>query len=92
VVIEGFPDDSSLPSSRFPTAEALAFARASAAADVVLGTSRLPSERVQLVGHGGSNAGDAGEESAEERLQRCVRIEVLSLSHLRASHTPTEGR
>ncbi|MEW6073123.1 MAG: flagellar motor protein MotB [Planctomycetota bacterium] len=92
VVVEGFPDPDPAPSGRYPTPETLAFARASRAADAMLQASRLPIERVQIVGQG--LPGAEGDESAAGGawLARCVRIRVLALSKVRASFLESGGR
>ena len=85
VVVEGFTDGAFLPTDRHPTAESLSFARASAAADIMLQESRLPVEQVQIVGRGAAEP--RGDDATVEgrRRNRRVQIRVLSLSRLRAS-------
>lgn len=84
IVIEGFTDTAFKPSPSYPTAEAMASARARAAAESMLGQSRVSKTMVQVAGLGDAKALNANETASERRLNRRVEIRVLSLSRDRA--------
>ena len=86
VVVEGFTDGRSTPSPRFPTAEALSFARAEAAAQALLEESGMVPELLQVAGRGAAAPrGDEGTARGRE-LDRRVQLRVLSLSRSLAQH------
>ena len=92
VVVEGFTDSHFSPTSRYPTAESISFARASAAADIMLRGSKLPAERLQIVGRGADDPRRDNETAEGRRWNRRVQIRVVSLSELRASYLEARGR
>jgi len=91
VVVEGFTDSRFSPSSRFPTAESISFARASAATNVMLNGCGLPTEQVQIVGRGTDDPRAPDETADGRRRNRRVRVRVISLSKLRASHLEAQN-
>jgi chemotaxis protein MotB len=86
VVVEGFADAGFRPTPHFRDADAVAFARAEAAARILLSESGLRPEQVQLASKG-DRSPRAEDATAEGRLlDRRVQLRVLSLSRLRAVH------
>jgi len=86
IVVEGTADGAFRPTARFATPEAISCARASAAAAVMLANSNLRPEVIQIAGLG-DTAPRGDDDTAEgRRANRRVRVRVLSLSSLRASH------
>lgn len=86
VVVEGFTDGAFRSTQRYTDADALAFARAEAAALVMRSESGLAPEVMQIASHGDRRprADDATPEG--RRANRRVQIRVLSLSNVRATH------
>jgi chemotaxis protein MotB len=96
VVVEGFTDTAFKPTAAYPTADALAFARASNAARVLVASTGLDANQVQVAGLGQDHP-RADESTAEGRQRnRRVEVRVISLSttraaHLEARHLEREG-
>ena len=83
IVVEGFTDAAFAPTPRYPTAQALAAARAAAAAEVMLEESALPPQRLQISGVGArprTNQASASGRTASRRVE----LRILSLSRARA--------
>jgi len=80
LVIEGFTDSEFKPSPRFPTAEALSCARARAAAEVLLESSTLARERLQVAGLATARPLNAGRTPLERTVNRRVEVRILALS------------
>ncbi len=77
VVVEGFTDDRFQPTPQTPTAEAMALARAAAAADVLLRTALAP-ERLQIAGLGARRFLADNETALNRGLNRRVELRVLA--------------
>jgi chemotaxis protein MotB len=101
LVVEGAADGGFRPTAEFASPEAIACARASAAAAVLLGACDLRPEVVQVAGLGLSAPRGDDETPEGRRANRRVRVRILSLSKLRATHVhaleraevpPREGR
>jgi chemotaxis protein MotB len=86
VVLEGTADGAFRRSERYDSPEALACARASAAAATLLAWSKLRPEVVQIAGLGASSPRGDDETAEGRRANRRVRARILSLSKLRAGH------
>lgn len=83
VVVEGFTDDRAAPTPRCPTPEALASERAANAARVMVESSKMGRDLVQVCGIGAARP-RASNESASGRTQnRRVEVRVMSLSKAR---------
>jgi chemotaxis protein MotB len=90
VVVEGHTDDAFQPTPRHPTPQALGAARAAAAARVMLASSALPPEALQVAGLGDERPRvDAGS-AAARKLNRRVELRVLGLSKARAERIERE--
>jgi len=86
IVVEGATDGDFRPTREHPTADDLAFARASAAASVLLRVEGLTPELVQIASLG-DRSPRADDATAEGRqLNRRIQIRILSLSRLRAAY------
>ena len=83
IVVEGFTDDGFLPTPEFQTSDALAHARAFAAAEVLLGASALSPALVQTSGIGSRRFTEANDTALDRRRNRRVEVRVLSLSRAR---------
>ena len=86
IVLEGSTDSDFRPTSRYKTAEAISFARATAAANVLLRETDLSPEMVQIAGLGTASPRNLADSAEARRENRRVRARVLSLSKTRASH------
>jgi chemotaxis protein MotB len=84
VVVEGHTDGAFEPTPRFPSAQALGAARAAAAARVLLATSALSLESVQVAGLGAERPRADDGTAGGRTLNRRVELRVLSLSKARA--------
>jgi len=86
IVVEGTADAGFRPTAEYPTPEAISCARAAAAAAVLTAESDLRADVLQLAGLGATmpRADDGTAEG--RRANRRVRLRVLSLSKVRASH------
>lgn len=89
VVVEGFTDDAFQPTPRYPDAKALAAARASAAAEVMIGASRLGPEAVQIAGLGPLRPREGNDTAEGRTANRRVEVRVLSMSKARAQQLET---
>lgn len=89
VVVEGFTDDAFQPTPRYPDAEALSAARASAAAEVMINESRLGPEVVQIAGLGPARPREGNDTAEGRTANRRVEVRVLSLSKARALQLET---
>jgi len=85
ILLEGFTDSEFKPTGRYPTAEALALARALAAAAVMIENSGLASEAVQVAGVGASRARNENATAGERTENRRVEVRILSLERSRAA-------
>lgn len=86
VVVEGFTDAGFLPTPTYPDAEAMGFARAAAAARILLDTSDMPPQLMQ-VASGGDRAPRGDDATATGRqLNRRIEVRIVALSKLRADH------
>ena len=84
LVIEGYTDSQFTPSASFDTAEELSFARARAAADVLLSFSGVDPERVQVAGLGSRRPRSRGDSALERRRDRRVEVRIQALDRTRA--------
>lgn len=84
IVVEGYTDTAFKASPRYPTAQALASARARAAARAMLEQSALSPTMVQVAGLGPARPLNDNASASERRLNRRVEIRVVSLSRDRA--------
>lgn len=92
VVIEGFTDTAFKPSPTYPTAEAMASARARAAARAMLAQSRVSETMIQIAGLGTAKPLNDNESASDRRLNRRVEVRILSLSRDRARALELEQR
>lgn len=83
VTVEGFTDNAFQPTPEFESEEALSFARAAAAAQVMLEESDLSPKLVQLAGLGQAKALNENETPVQRRANRRVELRILSLSRAR---------
>ncbi|HVS10209.1 MAG TPA: flagellar motor protein MotB [Planctomycetota bacterium] len=84
VVVEGFTDSQATPTTRFPTPEALAAARAAAAARVILDSSSIAPELVQIAGIGAGRPRASNETAGGRTENRRVELRLLALSKSQA--------
>jgi len=84
IVVEGFTDTAFQPTPRHPTAEALAAARAAAAAQVMIESSQLGPDVVQIAGLGAERPRESNDTAAGRSANRRVEVRILSLSKARA--------
>ena len=84
IVVEGYTDTAFQPVPRYPSAEALAAARASAAARVMTENSRLGPEVIQIAGVGSARPRDTNQTADGRTANRRVEVRILSLSKARA--------
>jgi len=80
VVVEGFTDAGFIPTPDFQTSDALAHARALAAAEALLEKSDLSPALVQTSGVGSRRFTENNDTALDRRRNRRVEIRVLSLS------------
>jgi len=83
VTVEGFTDNAFKANASYGSVNELSFARASAAANVMLGASKLSPKLVQLSGLGDSKQLNENATSVERRANRRVELRILSLSKTR---------
>jgi chemotaxis protein MotB len=86
IVVEGFTDGAHRPTERYPTADSLSVARANAAARHMLRASQLTPELLQVSGHGARRPRADNVSPGGRRMNRRVRLRILSLSKVRANH------
>lgn len=86
IVVEGFTDGAFQPDARYDSAEALSLARARNAARVLLETSDMHRDLIQLAGHGANGARADNESPGGRRLNRRVQVRIMALSQIRANH------
>lgn len=92
ILVEGFTADDHQPTPEYPTAEDLALARASAAADVLLSASRILPTRIQVAGLGPARPIASNETAAGRARNRRVELRILSLSKARQEATQRQSR
>jgi chemotaxis protein MotB len=80
VVVEGFTDDRFQPTPEFPDAEALSIARAQAAAKVLLESSTISPEQVQVAGLGPIRPRAQNDTPLGRTSNRRVEVRILSLA------------
>jgi len=83
IVVEGFTDAGFLPTPEFQTSDALAHARALAAAEALLKGSDLAPELVQTSGIGSRRFSESNDTALDRRRNRRVEVRILSLSRAR---------
>lgn len=83
VTVEGFTDNAFQPTPEFRTAEEMSFARAAAAAKVMLSESNLSPKLLQLSGLGEEKPLNNNETPSRRRSNRRVELRVLSMSKTR---------
>lgn len=88
IVIEGFTDSEFKPTARYPSAEAISCARAMAAAKVMLESSSLQPELVQIAGLGMAEPLNANRTPSARTANRRVEVRVLSLDKSRVDRAP----
>jgi len=86
VVVEGFTDGAFKPTPRYHSEDALSLARAHAASEVMLANSNMTPELLQIAGLGSELPRADNVSPGGRRLNRRVRLRVLSLSKARATH------
>ncbi|MCA9000907.1 MAG: OmpA family protein [Planctomycetes bacterium] len=93
IVVEGYTDDSFIPTSAMPSAEAMGLARAQAAAKVLLAHSTLSPKAIQLAGMGNVPLEDhQGKTALDRAANRRVEIRILSMDEQRAKILLEETR
>lgn len=85
ITVEGFADTAFAPTGDFKTAEEISFARAAAAAQVMLDSSDLSPNLMQLSGWGDSKPINDNDTPAQRRENRRIQIRILSMSRARAN-------
>lgn len=90
IVIEGHTDSEFQPTPRHPTAEALSMARARACAEVMLASSRLSADTLQLAGLGDSRPIGPNDTADERTLNRRVELRLVALSKARVARMQRE--
>ena len=85
VTVEGFTDSEFRPTEDFASADEVSFARAAAAAQVMLESSDLSPNLVQLSAWGDEKPLNDNETPAERRANRRIAIRILSMSRARAN-------
>ncbi len=83
VTVEGFTDNAFQPTPEFATSEELSFARAAAAADIMLKESKLSPKLVQLSGMGAAKALNKNDTPIKRRENRRIELRILSMSEAR---------
>jgi len=84
MVLEGHTDSHFSPSPRYPNAEALSCARASAAAQVIIETTEMSPERLQITGFGSRAPLNNNATPSERTANRRVEVRILSMDEQRA--------
>ena len=90
VVVEGFTDGAFRPNERFDSADALSFARAEAAAKLLLDRTDMNPALLQIAAHGDRLPRADDVSPSGRRLNRRVQLRVLSLSKVRDSFLQTQ--
>lgn len=83
VSVEGFTDGAFQSTPQFASATELSFARAAAAADVMLSESKISPKLIQLSGLGDTKQLNKNETSVDRRANRRVELRILSMSKTR---------
>jgi len=91
VVVEGFTDGDFQPTPAYRTERAMSLGRAKAAAEVMLAGSKMNRDLVQISGLGSTLARADNESPGGRKLNRRVRLRILSLSKARANHLEAQG-
>ncbi len=91
VVVEGFTDDRFQPTPQYPTAEALGIARAQAAARVILESSLISPDQLQIASVGMLRPRTTNESATGRTSNRRVEIRVVSLAKPKLVQ-PSEAR
>lgn len=96
VVVEGFTDDRVAPTPRHSTPEALASERAANAALVMIESSKMGRDLVQVCGIGAARPRATNESASGRTQNRRVEVRVMSLSKareraLKAQHEATKA-
>jgi len=86
VLIEGFTDSEFKPTPTYPSAEALAGARARAAAETMLAASDLSPELIQVAGLGASRPAASNETAGGRTDNRRIEVRVISLKRGRSTN------
>ena len=92
ITIEGHTSSEFRATPEFDKPEALAFARAESAANVILASSNMSPKMVQLAGHGDKYPLNANETPSDRQLNRRIEIRILSLSKARTAAIEKEER
>lgn len=92
ITIEGHTSSEFRATPDHPTAVALGFARAEAAANVILVSSNLSPKMVQLASHGDRQPLNENATPSERQLNRRIEIRILSLSKARTAAIEKEER
>ena len=92
VLIEGFTDTEFKPTPEYPNAEALAGARARAAAQSMLASSELSPELLQIAGLGAKRPAASNETAGGRTDNRRIEVRVISLKRGRTTRRPGGGR
>lgn len=80
VVVEGFTDDRFQPTPRYPNAEAMGLARAQAAARVLLESSLVQPEQIQIATHGALRPRASNDTALGRTSNRRIELRVISLA------------
>ena len=84
IVVEGHTDDHVAPTSRYPSAEALSAARAVAAARILLDSSNLSRDLLQIAALGDSQPLVPNDTAIGRTKNRRVQVRILALTKARA--------
>lgn len=80
IVVEGFTDTAFQPTPEFPTAEAMGLARAANAARIMLESSLLPPDLVQIASPGSARARATNDTPIGRTSNRRVEVRILALA------------
>ncbi len=86
VLVEGFTDNNFRATTEYPDAETLALSRSLAASEVLLGTSNLNPNLLQVAGLGVLRPRASNESADGRKENRRVEVRVLALSKSRSDH------
>ena len=86
VVIEGFTDDHFQPTPEFPDAESISLARAQAAAKVLLESSLISPEQVQIAGLGPIRPRAPNDTPKGRTSNRRIEVRIVSLASSQLSY------
>jgi chemotaxis protein MotB len=92
LVVEGFTDSEFKASRDYKTPEALACARASAAAQVMLAESELSPKLLQIAGLGMQRPLNGNNSPTQRTANRRVEIRIVAMDEARANAVDREGR